>query len=83
MPIGLGDGFVRIRAPRRVSCGSASPPVVNVLLIGLAASSGGIVDHAVEASLLVFCISIGARHDGFVRAAFASDAGSGRTGSIS
>ncbi|HWM18454.1 MAG TPA: hypothetical protein VNO51_02120 [Ilumatobacteraceae bacterium] len=44
--------------------------VVNLLLVGLAASRGRIVDHAVEASLLVFCISIGARHDGFVRAVF-------------
>ncbi len=45
--------------------------VVNVLIAGLAAAFGGVVDQAVAASLLVFCISIGARHDGIVRAAFA------------
>jgi ferredoxin-NADP reductase len=46
--------------------------VVNALIALLAASVGRVVDHAVEASLLVFCVSIGARHDGLVRVAFAT-----------
>lgn len=45
--------------------------VINALIAGLAAAEGRVVDHAVGASLLVFCISIAARHDGFVRGAFA------------
>jgi hypothetical protein len=44
--------------------------VINVLIAGLAAVKGRVVDHAVGASLLVFCVSIAARHDGFVRGAF-------------
>ncbi len=44
--------------------------LINALIVGLAASQGRIVDHAVTASLLVFCVSIGARHDAFVRLAF-------------
>ena len=46
--------------------------VVNGLIALLAASVGRLVDHAVEASLLVLCFSIGARHDGLVRVAFAT-----------
>ena len=57
--------------------------VGNVLIAGLAAAFGDVVDQAVAASLLVFCISIAARHDGIVRGPSPSDAGSGRTGSIS
>ncbi len=42
-----------------------------MLIAGLAAAVGDVVDQAVAASLLVFCISIAARHDGIVRGAFA------------
>jgi hypothetical protein len=45
--------------------------VINVLIAVLAATRGDVVDQAVPASLLVFCISIAARHDGVVRGAFA------------
>ncbi len=55
---------------RRVWFGVAV--VVNGLIALVAASTGRVVDHAVEASLLVFCVSIGARHDGLVRLAFAT-----------
>lgn len=44
--------------------------LVNVLIAALTTAKGGVLDHAVAASLLVFCISIAARHDGIVRGAF-------------
>lgn len=45
--------------------------VINALIAGFAIAMGDVVDDAVAASLLVFCISIAARHDGVVRGAFA------------
>lgn len=44
--------------------------VINVAIVTVAASRGRVADHAVGASLLLFCISIGARHDGVVRCVF-------------
>jgi predicted ferric reductase len=44
--------------------------VVNGSMLAATARLGDVADHAVEASLIDFCIAIAARHDGVVRGGF-------------